>query len=631
MVDKLGVMSQLGVKAQPEKAVSTTAPKSRTTNELRAKQNTRATNNDHREFSKELNQVSSRGTETVEAREAAPAAASYAKNEIENEIQPNANTKNTQPKLSGTQKAMAQFLVQMENEFGVDPEELLQAFSDMSATDLTVSPEKSAESLISSLGLNESDSNKALSMYYQMLIATMGAATTGAQQTQQGKDVNLRVLDPKEAQIKQLRTSIDTLNHKFFDTGAQLQQRAMQNINGQINTAQVNSQNKTDGQPATAAEVSVVTSINPADQQLLQQTVTDTAPTSRTAVDPSKLGMSPASSSDALAVPKSSFLAKMQNAENTKAVSTGSSIGENSLDQKINSASAQAANANVIPNAQAMPMMNAPVMPKLAPATTEVSTADATTAAGVTGSAANAGDAAQSLGSSALKGIMSAAGGAKADSDQQDDSENLGELDTHATGDTASTLAKAQTKSSFVLTGPKPTALDMQANVKEIISQAQFLASKGGGEMKISLNPDGMGELKLKVKANDGQINVEMITSSSESKKLLEKGLSDLKDHLAAHKLNLESIRIESSKEISHQMNQNPQQQQGQLDHDNQRFFLNDFRNRNNDSRREMYEFGAPSRPSSQTRDPAANLVYGTSAKRRGGDSSTTRRLDLVA
>src|SRR5262249_40953314 len=149
---------------------------------------------------------------------------------------------------------------------------------------------------------------------------------------------------------------------------------------------------------------------------------------------------------------------------------------------------------------------------------------------------------------------------------------------------------------------------------------AQFLAKKGGGEMKVSLNPEGLGEVNLRVRMQNGQVNVEMVASNDEAKKSLERGLADLKQALATHKINLESVRIDSPKDAS----SNFSQQRHDLERGFQQRFLNDFQERNGSARREMFEYPGPSVPSNQRRDQAANYV---AAKKR--DSS--RRLDLVA
>ncbi|MEQ1664431.1 MAG: flagellar hook-length control protein FliK, partial [Bdellovibrionales bacterium] len=217
--------------------------------------------------------------------------------------------------------------------------------------------------------------------------------------------------------------------------------------------------------------------------------------------------------------------------------------------------------------------------------------------------------------------IQNASGKNNNDTDSDKD-ENKNEIDTDKVIGRAQDQVKNISHKSFTIETPKATAADMQANVKEIITQAQFLAKKGGGEMKVSLNPDGMGEVNLKVKMNDGRLSVEMVTSNTEAKHLLERGLSDLKDSLAIHKLHLESVKIDSPKDLSQHMDQKQDGDKGF-----QQKFLNDFMDQNRGFRRDMMEFGSPTRPESQRRE-YYSAGYGNSTSKK---SDSNRRLDLVA
>ncbi len=85
-----------------------------------------------------------------------------------------------------------------------------------------------------------------------------------------------------------------------------------------------------------------------------------------------------------------------------------------------------------------------------------------------------------------------------------------------------------------------------EQNVKEIMSQAKYLVTKGGGEMKVSMSPEGMGEIQLKVLLQDGKLNVEIQTQDKAVKKMIEDSLSELKSGLAAHRLSVEHVRIDT-------------------------------------------------------------------------------------
>lgn len=85
-----------------------------------------------------------------------------------------------------------------------------------------------------------------------------------------------------------------------------------------------------------------------------------------------------------------------------------------------------------------------------------------------------------------------------------------------------------------------------EANINEIMNQAQYLVKKGGGEVSVTMSPEGMGQVQLKVQLLNGKLNIEMQTHDREVKKMIEDSLSDLKSGLAAHRLSLEHVKIDT-------------------------------------------------------------------------------------
>ncbi len=116
------------------------------------------------------------------------------------------------------------------------------------------------------------------------------------------------------------------------------------------------------------------------------------------------------------------------------------------------------------------------------------------------------------------------------------------------------------------------TNADTQKSVDEVMNQAKYLVTKGGGEMTVKMSPEGMGEVHLKVILQEGKINIEMNTQDKSVKKLIEESLSDLKSSLASQQMKLDHVKINSvvatSTENNTQMNSNQNQsfsnQQGQ-------------------------------------------------------------------
>lgn len=85
-----------------------------------------------------------------------------------------------------------------------------------------------------------------------------------------------------------------------------------------------------------------------------------------------------------------------------------------------------------------------------------------------------------------------------------------------------------------------------EANIRDIMNQAQYLVKKGGGEVTVKMSPEGMGEVQLKVILENGKLNIQMQTQDRDVKKLVEESLSELKSGLAAHRLSLEHVKIDT-------------------------------------------------------------------------------------
>lgn len=87
---------------------------------------------------------------------------------------------------------------------------------------------------------------------------------------------------------------------------------------------------------------------------------------------------------------------------------------------------------------------------------------------------------------------------------------------------------------------------EVDKNIQNVMNQAQYLVKKGGGEVKVKMTPEGLGQIHLKIEMVDGKVQMQMLTENKETKKILESNMSDLKDHLSSHKLSVESIKIDS-------------------------------------------------------------------------------------
>lgn len=168
--------------------------------------------------------------------------------------------------------------------------------------------------------------------------------------------------------------------------------------------------------------------------------------------------------------------------------------------------------------------------------------------------------------------------------------------------------------------GLKPA--DESANVRQVIQNAQLLIQKGGGEMKIQMSPEGMGHVDLKVSVQDGKVDIKMLTENNETKKLLESGLSDLRDNLIGQKLNVDSVKVDVAQKFQPDLDSQLAQQQREM----AREFLGQFRQQNQAFRQGfadttgMKSYGKRGKTMTPADVPAAA---------RARDNS--RRLDLVA
>lgn len=91
----------------------------------------------------------------------------------------------------------------------------------------------------------------------------------------------------------------------------------------------------------------------------------------------------------------------------------------------------------------------------------------------------------------------------------------------------------------------KTSASENVKAVQNLIHQAQFLATQGGGEVTVKIDSQhGLGEVELKVMMNQGVMNLELQTGDKHVQKLIQESLSDLKSSLAHQHIQLEHVKI---------------------------------------------------------------------------------------
>ncbi len=109
-----------------------------------------------------------------------------------------------------------------------------------------------------------------------------------------------------------------------------------------------------------------------------------------------------------------------------------------------------------------------------------------------------------------------------------------------------------------------------QASIQQIMKQAQYMIKKGGGESKIQMSPEGLGQLHMKVVVNEGKVNLEMTAETKEAKKALESSLNDLRSSLGQHKLTVDQVKVDVGNQLASDNRDgnkdSQQQQQKQMD-----------------------------------------------------------------
>jgi flagellar hook-length control protein FliK len=73
--------------------------------------------------------------------------------------------------------------------------------------------------------------------------------------------------------------------------------------------------------------------------------------------------------------------------------------------------------------------------------------------------------------------------------------------------------------------------------MNRIVEQSRWLIRSGHSEVTIKLQPEHLGEMKLKVVHKDGELNVQMTVGSAAMKHLLDASLNDLRNRLQGENL----------------------------------------------------------------------------------------------
>jgi flagellar hook-length control protein FliK len=173
-----------------------------------------------------------------------------------------------------------------------------------------------------------------------------------------------------------------------------------------------------------------------------------------------------------------------------------------------------------------------------------------------------------------------------------------------------------------------------EANIQQIMNQAQYMMKKGGGESIVRLSPEGLGDLHLKVTVTDGKVNLAMAAETKEAKSLIESSLSELKSNLSSHNLKVESVKVDVGNQLASDNNNSSQQSGFKFDQGREqaRQFLNNFHEENSSGRGQFFDspsiraYGAPKGP-----EPLKPSDEAQSRARRYSGEGRGNGLNLVA
>ena len=151
-------------------------------------------------------------------------------------------------------------------------------------------------------------------------------------------------------------------------------------------------------------------------------------------------------------------------------------------------------------------------------------------------------------------------------------------------------------KSEFAagMAGATPVArtAEQTQNIQQLMNQAQYVIKKGGGEAIVKLNPEGLGEVQLRVSVNEGKVSLQMNAETKEAKNLIESSLKDLQNSLSSHNLKVDHIKVDVGNQSSTENGSMHKQGGFNFDQGREqaRQFLNNFQEENLANRSNFFE-----------------------------------------
>lgn len=460
--------------------------------------------------------------------------------------------------------AIQNFVNNMKSSFDIEPTEIVRSFARLSVEELGLPPEKTMGKVLSHLPLNEGDKQQAQMLFTNMLEKTEASSMADYLKTSD-RELSLKAISDEQIKRQELDKSLVKLNENFF-TPLKQPEKIDENL---VQSEWVKPQNRLE------TKDSVPQWMNTGEKDLTNHME------------------SPKSIQDLVGLNKenNNFYSKSVDSENPE-LSNYSVNDQQSLEEISKNVDSVDQDFNFKKPEPQILDINKLALDRQMQAKQVSSKADTS-------------------------------------SDMESFShENLEpEIDISKGFNTGAQTQKVQDTQVFqnIIQQQNVTEADVESNINKIIQSSQAMIKDGGGEMKIQMNPEGLGEVNLKVLVEDGNVNIEMIADNKEAKKLMEKGLLDLKANLAQHKLNVDGIKVDMADQLQNQMQEEFQNQEREF----ARQFMQDFRQNNQGFREQFFTSGFGSNFKSQTEDEADNAELRNQSNNKKPNSN--RRLDLVA
>jgi flagellar hook-length control protein FliK len=452
----------------------------------------------------------------------------------------------------------------MESEFGIEPDRLISAFGHLSDAQLMQSPEKSMDAYLSQLNLADGEMPRAEELYSKLLV-DMRMQKIGKQDNTNLIPVELQSamseMQTLQKPVALDKAGIEGMNEKFFNVYPNHFGRPLQASNPeQGNLAQAGFMPNAEGQFVPDA----TQAMNPDEAALSQDS------------------QNPVDTADALWAQRiGQKAAEKEESGNLLGLATAGAAGAGAIsemdapDAEVPEWLSKLNEVNVEPEAEA----------KITAKADDSSNFDDGNSQG------------SSEGNSSLLNPEGTATKSGADKFAK----------VLATG-TAANSASSQSESE---------------GVESIVKNVQLLKNRGGGEMKVQLNQEGLGDVQLKVAVNEGKVNIQMLTENKDAKKLLESDLGALKVELGDKKIDLSEIKVDVAKDLKNSLEQQLQDQR----REETRQFWQQFKEENDAKRAMAVNMGL----NSYTKKDPDSINDRTEQAARYRSSNLDTRLNIVA